>query len=266
MSDLAIGILLGATQGVAEFLPISSSGHLIILSSILNGKSLPLSLNVALHVGTLVAVLLYFFRDWQTITLKTWQFLRWRTRSFESQVLLPALLIGTLPAGLVGMLFKDIIEAVFHHPLLVTIPLALVGILIWRVDETAPSSKTLSDMRWFHGLRIGVFQAFALIPGVSRSGITLLAARQLGFNRMDSARFSFLLGTPAMVGAAALEAPHIAESLTQPIFVGGMLSSAVVGCLTIHFFMRFIGRFGLLSFAIYRIFLAAVCIALYGPF
>lgn len=258
MSDILESIILGITQGIAEFLPISSSGHLVIVSHLMQGKTLDLTLNIALHVGTLVAVLYFFREDWQQLIQALWRRLKYKEKSFESDTLFPSLIIGTLPAALIGLTCKDFIETKFHNPLVVTIPLALVGIAIWLVDKKSPVNKDLKQLSLKDGLIIGVFQAIALIPGVSRSGITLLAGRKLGYSRMDAARYSFLLGTPAMSGAAILEAEHMAASMQEPSFYVGVITSAIVGCLAIKFFLSFIARFGLFAFAAYRLVLALI--------
>ena len=264
INDIILGVLLGITQGIAEFLPISSSGHLIIVSHLMSGETLAITLNVALHVGTLVAVLYFFREDWVALTSKTWARITKGEKTFESQILVPSLVLGTIPAGAIGLLFKDNIESIFHNPLMVALPLALVGVLIWLVDIKAPDKKKLKELNLTDAMKIGFFQAIALIPGVSRSGITLLAARTAGYNKLDAARYSFLLGTPAMLGAALLEGKHILTSMGNPSFYVGVIVSAVVGCFAIKFFLQFIVRFGLLAFAIYRILIAGLIVYLVG--
>ncbi|MEZ4741474.1 MAG: undecaprenyl-diphosphatase UppP [Bdellovibrionota bacterium] len=255
-------LILGIIQGLTEFLPVSSSGHLVVVSWFMNGKSLPLSLNIVLHIGTLSAVLLYFWKSWLGLGLGIKNRILKGTKSFESEVLLPSLILGSVPAGVVGLLWKDSIQSLFHNPLSVAVPLVIVGILLWQVDIRARLVKRLDDLTVRDGLLIGVAQAFSLIPGVSRSGITTMAGRQLGFDREAAARFSFLLGTPAMGGAAVLYGKELLAHATDPVFLIGAVVSCLVGCIAIKFFLSFIKRFGFGVFAIYRCVLAAVILYL----
>lgn len=252
-------ILLGAVQGLTEFLPVSSSAHLILISYLQSGHSLSLTLNVALHFGTLMAVFIYFWRDWKKIGDAFFRKIFKKESSYESQVLLPGLIIGTLPAGVVGLLAKDWIERVLHHPSVVILPLALVGVFMWWVDDKTPSERPLKSLSIKDAFLIGVAQTFALIPGVSRSGATITCGRILRFKREDAARFSFLLGTPAMFGATLLESKHILEVAHDPAFYVAVGTSTLVGCLAIGGFLAFLRRFGFAMFAIYRC-LLALCI------
>ena len=262
-SNVWYAILLGVIQGISEFLPISSSGHLIITSDLTGNKTLPLSLNVALHFGTLIAIITYFWRDWFDIFKATSKYLYKREKSFESHTLLPALLIGSIPAGIVGLWFKDHIESYFHNPIAVTVPLILVGILMVYVDRRQPSDKNITSLSLKNSLLIGIAQAIALIPGTSRSGITITAARFLKFSKFDAAKFSFLLGTPAMTGAFLLKSKEIFVYITEPIFFIGMLTSFFVGLVTMKFLFKLLKDFGFLGYAVYRIILAVVILVLH---
>lgn len=256
MSDSLYAIILGFIQGIAEFLPISSSAHLIVFSKLLGGEVIPLSLNVALHLGTLVAVLAYFFKDWWALVVAAWRRVTGGAGDQLSDNLVPAIILGTIPAGVIGLLFKDYIEATFHQPVMTAIPLAIVGPIMWAVDRYCPATRTYEDITWLQGIIIGFFQALALIPGVSRSGATLVAGRLLGLDRVSAAKFSFLLGIPAMLGAFILEAKEITSQISDPLFIWGFISSAVFGLLAIAFLLRFLRVFGLGSFAVYRVLLA----------
>lgn len=260
-SNVLYSIVLGIVQGIGEFLPISSSGHLVVVSSVMDGKPLPLSLNIALHIGTLAAVLVYFWRDWLNLALRLLGRVTRGEKSFESDVLFPILIIGTIPAAIVGLAWEKEIEAIFHNPVSVAVPLALVGVLIWWGDIKSPSRKVMTDLTYRDGFLIGVAQAMALVPGVSRSGITILCGRVLSYRKEDAAKFSFMLGTPAMLGAAILDADQIMQSMAQADFYVGIMVSMVVGCLAIRFLLSFLRRFGFGAFAIYRLLLAAVILA-----
>lgn len=261
-SSTLYAILLGITQGIAEFLPISSSGHLIIFSWLVNDKPLPLELNVALHLGTLFAILIFFRQDWFNIANAAKDHLIHKKPSYTSRVLLPALIIGSIPAGIIGIFWKDIIEKIFHNPLSVTIPLALVGFILWWVDKEFTSIRKLDSITIKEGFLIGVAQACALIPGVSRSGATIIAGRWLGLERGEAARYSFLLGTPAMGGAALLYGKELFSNVSNPTFIIGFFTSFIVGYLSIKFFLHFLKKFGFLIFAIYRFALALAIVIL----
>lgn len=258
VAQILHAIALGALQGVAEFLPISSSAHLIIVSWLMDGKPLPLTLNIALHVGTLVAVLVYFWKDWLRLVKAVVLRVTRGERSYESDTLLPGLIIGSIPAGVIGVLWNDKIEQIFHHPGTTILPLAIVGVLLWLVDKKAPAEKSMRDISIKDAFLVGIGQACALIPGFSRSGSTILAGRLLKIRREDAARFSFLLGTPAMLGAALLKRDELIVSFADPQFIIGASTSMIVGCLTIGFLLHFLRRFGFGAFAIYRVALALV--------
>jgi len=258
--DLLYATLLGAVQGLTEFLPVSSSAHLILISAFVDGQPLPIALNIALHLGTLLAVLIYFWRDWLLLLTSLWRRLAHRERSFHADVLLPSILLGSIPAGVVGILWQDEIEAMFHHPLMTALPLAVVGIALWAVDRRQPQTKELTSLTFKNALIIGCAQALALVPGVSRSGITILSARLQDFKREDAARFSFLLGTPAMAGAALINHRDIEAGLQDPVFYIGVVTSLAVGCLAIGLLLRFLRRFGFGAFAVYRVVLAALIV------
>ena len=256
--DLLTGLVLGLVQGLTELLPVSSSAHLIVVSELMSGKPLPLALNVALHIGTVMAVLVYFFQDWLAMGRSLVRRAFSGTKSFGSDVLLPALILGSIPAGIIGLKFHRIIEEKLHHPQIVIIPLALVGVLLWWSDKTRPSTRNLEQLTIKDGILIGTAQAMALIPGVSRSGSTIIAARFLGFTRPDAARFSFLLGTPAMFGAALLESREILQHLTNPAFYAGTLMSFASGFLAIQVLMKLVRNYGFFWFMVYRAVLAGV--------
>jgi undecaprenyl-diphosphatase len=260
LNGWGLALILGAVQGLSEFLPISSSAHLIIFSWLVAGKPLPLVLNVAMHVGTLSSVVIFFLSDWLSIARSLVERVSKGRRSFQADVLLPGLVIGSIPAAVVGLLGEEYIEGYFHHPFMVVLPLIVVGFVLWYVDARRPQVLGLEGMTIRKAWTIGMAQALALIPGVSRSGITIIAARNYGFNRSAAARFSFLLGTPALAGAALLHAKEICAHITEPMFYLGMISSCVVGCLAIKFFIAFIQRYGFLAFAIYRALLAVVLV------
>ena len=265
MDSTLYSIILGIVQGIAEFLPISSSAHLVVTSSFLNNNE-PLSLaqNIGLHVGTLLSVLIFFRKDWINLIIKLLKRLRGQS-SFESDVFFPSLIVGSIPAGIIGILFQDKIEEYLHHPLVVTVPLALVGWAMWYGDKKLPTNKSLQDITLKQAFFVGICQACALIPGVSRSGSTILGGRFLGLDRGEAARFSFMLGTPAMAGAALLNGKEIIASLTQSDFYVGCITATIVGCLSIKFLLGFLKNNGFFSFLIYRVVLAIIILIVFWP-
>jgi undecaprenyl-diphosphatase len=228
----------------------------------MDGKPLPLTLNIALHVGTLAAVLFYFWQDFLAMGKAGLRRLTAGTKSFEADVLIPGLIIGSIPAGIIGILWEKKIEALFHNPLSVCFPLALVGIGLWLVDKKMPSDRNLTDLTIKDAFLIGIAQACALIPGFSRSGSTILGARLLRFDRSHAARFSFILGTPAMGGAVLLNYKDILASIGDPQFYIGISVSAAVGCMAIAFLLNFLKKFGFFAFAVYRLILAVIILAI----
>ncbi len=256
-------IWLGFIQGTTEFLPISSSAHLILNSWFLNGKPISLALNVSLHFGSLLAVLVFFFKDWLAIFTDSINYFQTGAKSFHSHVLLPALLIGTIPAGVIGLSAKSFIDEHLHQPIVTIFPLAIVGIAIWLIDKHSAQVRDMRQLNMKDAILVGLAQAVALIPGVSRSGSSIGAARLLGFKREDAARFSFLLGTPAILGATILESKDIIGELSaNNAMFYGLISSFLVGIVSIKFLLAIFKRFGLLWCAAYRVALA-VGIAIY---
>ena len=258
MNESVMAIALGIIQGITEFLPISSSGHLIVFSYFTQGQPISLTLNVALHMGTLGAILIYFRRDWFDIIGDSISLLQKRNFHDPKAFMPTAIIIGTIPAAIIGLLFKDDIERVLHHPAVTIAPLISVGVLLYFVDKWRPQFLEIKDMNWKRGLFVGFAQAIALIPGTSRSGITIIAGRWLGFNREDSARFSFLLGAPVMMGAVLLDFKNILASITEPEFYIGLIVSFIVGYLTIAFLLTMLRKHGFAVFAVYRVVLGIV--------
>ena len=257
MFDWIYALILGIVQGITEFLPVSSSAHLIV-SSWLSGRELPLVINVSLHFGTVLAVLFYFRDDWFKLIRKSLSFIQNKEKSFESHILLPGIILGTFPAGIIGLLFKDKIEEYLHHPIATVLPLIVIGLALWLVDQYSPTKRDIKELRIRDAFYIGLAQAIALIPGVSRSGATILAGRYLSFDRVSAAKFSFLLGTPAMLAATLLVLKDTAAYLGEPVFYFSIFVSFISGLLAIKFLLKFLEKTGLFYFAVYRIILAMI--------
>ena len=248
--------ILGVIQGLSEFLPISSSAHLA-LSHWLFGWGDPadnVPFDVALHLGTLIAVFAYFRNDLLGLARGSLAGIVQRRRTPElAQVLVLAL--ATVPAVVLGLLFKDRFERMHDWPPLMAATLAGVGLLLFAVDRRAAGARTEVTPR--AGAVIGTLQAGALVPGVSRSGITIVGGLLCGLTRSAAARFSFLLSVPAILGAVVLSAKHIVEG-PPAVTLAGMSAAAISGYLAIGFLLRHIGRTGFAPYAVYRIVLAAI--------
>jgi len=251
--DILQSVFMGIIQGLTEFLPISSSGHLFAVPWLFGWKDFGLSFDVSLHLGTLVAVVVYFWPDWMDILRK------WR------QPLLWLLLLGCLPAAITGFLFEDKIEALFRAPLFVGIFMIFMGLLLWFAEVIGKKNRDLKEINLADSLIIGFSQVLALMPGVSRSGITMTAGLFSGMTRETAARFSFLLSTPIILGAGLYKLRHVfaggmAVNELQIFFVG-MLSSALVGFLAIKYLLKYLQSHTFYVFVWYRIFFGSLILA-----
>lgn len=255
-------------QGLAEFLPISSSGHLILVPAFLGWEDQGLAFDVGLHVGTFVALFAYFWRDWLAMTTATAADVASHKlairRYSQPGRLLTGIVVGTVPAALVGVLFDDWVEANLRTPTVVAFGLIAGAALLWVADHTLRSRRTVAELSLPLAFGIGLGQALALIPGVSRSGATLTFGLFAGLDRPTAARFSFLLGTPAFVGAGLLEAPVLRDaSAAQNVQLAiGLLTSATVGLFVIHVLLGFLRTRTLLPFVVYRLCLGATVLML----
>ncbi len=261
MTTITEAIILGIVQGLTEFLPISSSGHLILAewatgwqSELINN----LTFDVALHVGTLTAVLWYFWRDWLKLGTAAVRVIQGKAQAYEAR-LVWYIVLGTIPAVVIGLTLEHTVETIFRNPLLVAAALAAGSLILWLADRYSAKRRYLGEMTLCHSLFIGVAQAFALVPGISRSGATISAALAAGYRREDSARFSFLLSTPVIAGAAIHKVRHITfQGHAAWGCTLGTLSSAVVGYLSIRFLIRYLERHSLNIFVWYRLVLAGL--------
>ena len=260
-------IILGIIQGITEFLPISSSAHLILFPWMFDWHGTlvdSLNFDVALHAGTLVAILAYFWRDWLDLLKNFFQGLNNGTWKTGNGRLIWFIAIATVPAGVLGIKFEHIVEESFRNPLLIATSLTIISFLMWAVDRYSRKVSALEQMTFGHSLFIGFAQALALVPGVSRSGITIIAGLMTGYTRESAARFSFLLSTPVIAGAAVLKLSklHLAPGEALPLVVG-VIFSAVVGYVSIKFFLQYLSRHSLNLFVGYRLALAAIVMVLF---
>ena len=255
-------IVLAVVQGLTEFLPISSSGHLILVPSIFGWMDQGLAFDVAVHFGSLIAVCVFFRYDIAALLRGVGRILSGDFRSEQARMAWN-LGLGTIPAALAGLLFASWIAANLRDPLVVVATLAGYGILMALVDRFASKRRNITDIGIRDAMLIGLAQALALVPGTSRSGVTITTGRLLGIARQDAARFSFLLSAPVILLATVYEAvimitgeaPVAWDNLSLAVLI-----SAVVAYISIEFFMRVVNAIGLMPFAIYRLVLAGVIV------
>ncbi|MCC6319145.1 MAG: undecaprenyl-diphosphatase UppP [Gemmatimonadaceae bacterium] len=247
-------IVLGLVQGLAEFLPISSSAHLALAPWVLGWEDPGLAFDVALHLGTLLALLWFFRHDWIALARSGWGVLRTRRVEGEEARRVIFIALGTIPAAITGVVLADAAESTLRAPRLIATTLIVMGILLWQADRAGPRDRSLGQMRWLDAAMIGVAQAFALIPGVSRSGATITAGRALGFDRASAARFSFLLSFPITAAAVVVKVPDALRTggLSAPL-VAGIVAAALSSGAAIAILLRYVSRRSYGIFALYRV-------------
>jgi len=253
-------VILAVVQGVTEFLPISSSGHLVLVPRIIGFQDQGIIFDVAVHLGSLVAVCLYFRDDLSFMLKNIPSNFKLNTAEKESR-LFSFLLIATLPAAILGFLLSDWIEVNLRDPIVIASSLAFYGILMWVADSMGSKKISLNNMKFSTAIIIGFSQTLALIPGTSRSGITMTAALILGVKRTDAAKFSFLLSVPIIGLASGYKLLMILYNNINVFWselLLGMTVSAIIAYLSIGFFMGIIRKIGLMPFALYRIALSGV--------
>lgn len=255
-------VILAIIQGITEFLPISSSAHLILPETLLGWDSQGLAFDVAVHVGSLLAVIIYFRQDIINMTIDWCRFGFTRQQTTNSK-LAWYVVLATIPAIIIGFTFKSFIEVYARSGAVIAFTTIVFGLLLWYADAKAKCNKVVDNMTWKHSMIIGLSQAIALIPGTSRSGITMTTGLLLGYDRESSARFSFLLSIPVILGAGLLATLDlIAEpnAVDWSALAYGALFSFVSAYICIALFLTWINRIGMFPFVIYRLLLGAVLI------
>ncbi|HOX22482.1 MAG TPA: undecaprenyl-diphosphate phosphatase, partial [Elusimicrobiales bacterium] len=245
-------VVLGILQGAGEFLPISSSAHLALAPKVFGWEYQGLAYDVMLHMGTLLAVLVYFSKDWVNILRDGFV----RPRQKEGR-LLWLLAAGSIPAGIGGLLLHDMAETVFRDPHWIAFNLIFFSLFIYLADRKARQALDETSFTLKDALLIGLAQTIALMPGASRSGMTIMAALFLGYSRPAAARLSFLLGTPVIFGAGLLEAAKLTSGDINTAFVCGVASSFVSGLVVIGLFLAWLKKHSLTPFLVYRVMLGA---------
>jgi len=262
-------IVLGIVQGLTEFLPISSTAHLAVIPWLFGWPDPGLSYDIALHVGTLAAVLLYFFRDWVQIIRQAFGIsVETDPVLTRNRGLLWLLIAGTIPEALAGLIFQKQAETTLRTPYVIATMMIGIGLVLWFAERAGRRQKDLSHVSFVDSLTVGLAQALAVVPGVSRSGITIAAGLFRNLDRATAARFSFLLSTPVIAGAAAKDMWDLMRHQggippeMRSAFLIGIAVSAVVGGLTIKFFLDYLKRRGLTFFVLYRLVFGIMIIAL----
>lgn len=267
MMQIIKAIVLGIVQGIGEFLPISSSAHLILVPYLLGWEEHSMSFDIALHVGTLLAVLVVFFRDWWDLFIGAVKRVTKGKQSFNNRMFW-YLVIATVPGALFGFLLSDIIEEKLR-PMIwpIAVLLAVMGVLIFLGDRWADKHyKIETDFKHIslkQAIIIGCSQALAIFPGFSRSGTTILAARLMGLSKTAATKFTFLLSVPIIAGAAVLKVPELALNVETIV---GVVVSFVVGLISIKFLLSYIKKHDFSVFAIYRVVFAIIILVKYFVF
>jgi undecaprenyl-diphosphatase len=259
-------LVLGLVQGLGEFLPISSSAHLILVPWLFKWQDPGLGFDVALHMGTLVAVVIYFYNDIWLLIKGFWHSLFKSTRDLQSNIyqkLAWLIILASIPGAIIGALLDKAAETTLRNPLLVACDLAIFGVLLWFLDKMVTEEKNLDKITPGRALAIGFSQAIAIFPGVSRSGATMLTARAFKFTRADAARFSFLMSMPIIFGSGILKFNELNQGVTHAELAVGFLAAAISGFVAIKFLLRYLSTHSFGIFAAYRIILAAIILAIY---
>lgn len=244
-------IILGMIQGLTEFIPVSSSAHLILTRIFLGWEDVGLSVDMALHLGTLLALISYMWRDWYEILT-------------ARRNILILVIVATIPGAIFGFFLEDIAEEYFRSPLVIGLAMSIFGLILFSVDRRSFHNKTLDKMSLKDAIIIGFSQVLAIIPGVSRSGATITGALLCNLRREDSARFSFLLSVPIIGGAGLVSLLKIikgvSSSVTSSSIALGLVSSFVFGYLAVHFMLNYLKRHNTNIFVYYRLILGVVLI------
>lgn len=241
-------LILGIVQGLTELLPISSSAHLTILPWIFNWN-IPDAFDVALHFGTLLAIVLYFFEDWIELIKGGYKYAFKKEKTVQGRMFW-YIVLATIPGGIIGWLLQHFLEDTLKQPIIIAVSLIVMGIILYVVDKNSKSNVKYEEMTLKQTFLIGLSQALAFIPGVSRSGVTITTARAMGIKREAAAKYTFLLSTPIVFAATLFKFSEFQFSVS---FIIGVLASFIVGIFVIRFLLKYIQKGSFKIFAIYRV-------------
>lgn len=255
---LVQAIIYGVVQGLTEFLPISSSAHLVLLPWFMGWEDPGLAFDVGLHWGTLIAVVIYF--RWDIFELAKSFFVSLKERKIQGHELPWQIMAATIPGAALGYVFEHQAETLFRSPLLMAGTLSLMAVFLYLSERRGRQETAIEHLPWPHAVAIGVAQGLAIVPGVSRSGITICLALFLGLKRTAAVRFSFYLSIPIIFGAGLLKSEYVLSNLGNPIFAAGLISSALSGMAAIHLLLMHVKTRTFLPFVIYRVLLAVLIV------
>ena len=258
MVEIAEAVILGIVKGLTELLPVSSSAHLYLLSEFFFNWKISDSFDIALHFGTLLAICIFFFKDWINLIKGGFNKVFKKEDSTEGRIFW-YIVAATIPAGIIGLLFERYLESYLKQPLIIATALIVMGILLYVVDKKSKSEITYEKMTFKQAFLIGISQVLAFIPGVSRSGITMTVGRGMGLKRESVAKYSFLLSTPIVAAAALYDLKDFVFNI--PFFIG-VLASFIVGVIVIKFLLEYLKKGSFKGFAIYRVVLGLFIICL----
>lgn len=250
-------IVLSLVQGLTEFLPVSSSAHLILMPTLFGWPDQGLAFDIAVHLGTLIAVIAYFRRDLVRMVIDFVQSCSGRALTLQAKIFW-SIGFATIPVGLAGLLLKKHVETTLRSPMVIACTTIGFGLILWLADKVSKQQRSLNTLNWRDVTLIGCAQALSLIPGTSRSGITLTAGLFAGLTREAAARFSFLLSIPVIILAGGLETVTLIKSPVTVNWIAlgsGLCLSGISGYFCIHYFIKLINTIGLLPFVIYRLLL-----------
>ncbi len=257
-------IILGLIQGLTEFLPVSSSAHLILLPALVGWDDQGIVYDIAVHAGSLGAVVLYFRKDIQDL-LRGWlATLGWHNS--EKNYLLWYLALATIPVGLAGLLLHDFVATSLRNPQVIATASIVFGLILWWADKFGQHTRTQAGINWRDALIVGFAQALAIIPGTSRSGITITAGLMLGMDRHSASRFSFLLAIPVIILASGYETYKLSSGQVDIDWISLITVTVIAfvsAFLAIHYFLKLLDRTGMLPYVIYRVILGIVLLAIY---
>lgn len=259
MTEIAQALILGIVQGLTELLPVSSSGHLYLLSEFFFKWEISDSFDIALHFGTLLAICIFFFKDWINLIKGGWNKVFKKEDSLDGRIFW-YIVAATIPAGIIGLVFEHYLEEYLRAPLIVATALIVMGILLYIVDKKSKAEYNYETMSFKQAFLIGISQVLAFIPGVSRSGATITVGRALKVDRESVAKYTFLLSTPIVFAATILKIFDFQFSIA---FFIGVLASFLVGIIVIKFLMEYLKKGSFKIFAIYRVALGLLVYAVY---
>lgn len=250
-------MFLGIVQGLTELLPISSSAHLNILPWLFNWQNIPESFDVALHAGTLLAIALFFFKDWINLLKGAYRQTIKKEKNRDGTMFW-YIVLATIPGGIIGFILDKYCEEILTKPVIIAVALIVMGIILYLIDKNKKSEVDYENLTLKQTFIIGVSQALAFIPGVSRSGVTMTTARSMGIKREAAAKYSFMLSAPIVLAATVLKITEF--EFTIPFLVG-VLSSFLVGLFVIKFLMSYLQKGSFKAFAIYRVIFGIIILA-----